>query len=95
VIFRHRSVYGEIDVREIIGYDEQVIEQVVIMAQENSTAIQPHIPARAQDHGGASFGRLSGRVAGRSPAVQEVRVPAFGGARQSLVNFLDRSSATC
>jgi len=35
------------------------------------------------------------RVAGRSPAVKQFRVPACGGALLAPVNLLDRSSTTC
>jgi excisionase family DNA binding protein len=34
-------------------------------------------------------------VAGRSPAVKQVQVPACGGALSSLANLLDSSSTTC
>jgi hypothetical protein len=94
---------AEIHVREMIGDDQQVIDSVVIRPSEVSACSASAFiklagsrdGADGDDHGDASFEPFSGRVAGRSPAVQEVRIPAFGGARQSLVNFLDRSSATC
>ena len=103
VIFRNGSVEGESNASEIIGDGKQVIESVVIRPSEVSACsasafiklVRSRKSADGDDHGDASFERLNGRVAGRSPAVQEVRIPAFGGARQSLVNFLDRSSATC
>jgi hypothetical protein len=104
VIFRNGSVEGESNTKEIIGDGKQVIESVVIRPSEVSAcsasafiklASSREGNADGDDHGDASFERLTGRVAGRSPAVQEVQIPAFGGARQSLVNFLDRSSATC
>jgi hypothetical protein len=102
-MYGNRSVDGEIDVREMIGDDHQVIDSVVIRPSEVSACsasafiklARSRDGADGDDYGDASFERLNGRVAGRSPAVQEVRIPAFGGARQSLVNFLDRSSATC
>ena len=103
VIFRNGSVEGESNASEIIGDGKQVIESVVIRPSEVSACsasafiklVRSRKSADGDDHGDASFERLNGRVAGRSPAVQEVRIPAFGVARQSLVNFLDRSSATC